>query len=108
MMATSKRPSKTAKHKPTHKPAPKPTHKPTPVHKGPPPAAGQPVFAQPKPSPDPTGFVDTTSDSGDYSLVNATLLQAVPGARGGAVEPVLTLTQVLGSAGAAEVAKITK
>ena len=74
-MASSKRPSNTAKHKPTHKPTPKPAHKPKPVHKGPQPAVGQPVFAQPKPSPDPTGFVDTTSDAGDYSLVNATLMQ---------------------------------
>jgi hypothetical protein len=103
IVATSKHPSKTAKHKPTHKPVPKPK----PVHKGPHPAVGQPVFAQPKPSPDPTGFVDTTSDSGDYSLVNATLLQAVPPARGGATEPVLTLAQVLGSAGTAAEAKIT-
>ncbi len=103
-MAISKRPSKTTKHKPTHKPAHKPKQGPVVTH----PATGQPVFAQPKPSPDPTGFVDTTSDSGDYSLVNATLLQAVPPARGGATEPVLTLAQVMGNAGAAAVTKITQ
>jgi hypothetical protein len=103
-MAPSKRPSKTTKHKPTHKPAPKPTRK----HPKPAPSTGQPVFAQPKPSPDPTGFVDTTSDSGDYSLVDSTLLQAVPQPRGGAVEPVLTLAQALGDAGPAAETKITE
>lgn len=98
-MATSKSSSK------KHKPAPTPTKPP----KAPtPPASGQPVFAQPKPSPDPTGFVDTTSDEGDYSLVNSKLMQAIPPPRGGATEPVLTFAEVLGKTGAAEVAKITQ
>jgi hypothetical protein len=88
-----------------HKPAPKPPkHNPEP--KPPKADTGQPVFAQPAPSPDPTGFVDTTSDEGDYSLVNSKLMQAIPLAAGGATEPVLTFTQILGSAGAAAVAKI--
>ena len=91
------------KHHPTHsKPIQQPPSSPisgqTPTN---PPKPGQPVFAQPVPSPDPTGFVDTTSDSGDYSQVDATLLQMVPPASGGATEPVLTLAQVLGDAGPA-------
>jgi hypothetical protein len=71
------------------------------------PATGQPVFAQPTPSPDPTGFVDTTSDEGDYSLNDPTLLEAVPTPADGETEPVLTLQQVWGDAGAAKVAAIT-
>ncbi len=98
-MAASKHPKKTP---PKH---PAPVHKPKPP-KPSAPSSGQPVFAQPAPSPDPTGFVDTTSDSGDYSLVNATLLQAVPTPRGGATEPVVTLAEVLGDAGPAAVSKI--
>ncbi len=104
-MAAPKHPKKThppKHHKPTH---PKPT-KPTPSD--PPPAvpSGQPVFAQPTPSPDPTGFVDTTSDEGDYSLNDPNLMESIPTAAGGAVEPLLTLEQVLGDAGAARVAAI--
>jgi hypothetical protein len=105
-MVTRKPPSKTV-HKPVHKPTHTPIHKPPKSGSSPTTSSsGQPVFAQPTPSPDPTGFVDTTSDSGDYSLVDATLLQAVPPAQGGATEPVLTLAQVLGNAGPAEDAKI--
>jgi len=70
------------------------------------PAASQPVFAQPNPSPDPTGFVNTTSDEGDYRLNDPTLMEAIPAPRGAATEPVLTLTQVLGDAGAAAVSAI--
>src|SRR5271170_5702365 len=101
-MAASKHPKKT--HHPKH---PKPVHNPKPP-KGTVPASGQPVFAQPAPSPDPSGFVDTTSDESDYNLVDPTLLQAVPPARGGATEPVLTLAQVLGDAGAAADSTIQK
>ena len=71
-------------------------------------ASTDPVFAQPAPSPDPTGFMDTTSDEGDYSLVDASLLEAIPDARGGAAEPILTLTDVYGSQGATKVATITQ
>ncbi len=68
-------------------------------------ASGQPVFAQPKPSPDPTGFKDPVTDS---KLKGILTLEAVPQPTGGAVEPVLTLAQVYGSAGAAKVAAIQK
>jgi hypothetical protein len=61
-------------------------------------ASGQPVFAQPKPSPDPTSFKDPVTDQKDKEFDN---LEPVPQPGGGAVEPVLTLGQVYGSAGAA-------
>jgi hypothetical protein len=64
---------------------------------------GQPVFAQPKPSPDPTGFKDPVTDSKLKELLQ---LEPVPQPRGGAVEPVLTLAQMYGSAGAAKVAAV--
>ena len=63
--------------------------------------SGQPVFAQPKPSPDPTGFKDPVTDQKFQGIRN---LEAVPQPRGGAVEPIVTLEQVYGSAGAAKVA----
>jgi hypothetical protein len=68
-----------------------------------------PQFGQPSPSPDPTGFkVHHGSDSGLYKKVDSTLLEAIPSARGGAAEPLLTLTDVLGASGAAQVAAIEK
>jgi hypothetical protein len=70
------------------------------------PSSGQPVFAQPKPRPDPSGFVHKISDASDYRLIDPTLLEPVPAARGGATEPVLTLAQTLGAPGPAAVAKI--
>ena len=66
---------------------------------------GQPIFSQPKPSPDPTGFKDPVTDT---SLQEVLTLEPVPQPVGGAVEPVLTLAQVYGSAGAAKVAAIQK
>jgi len=66
-------------------------------------AAGQPVFAQPQPSPDPTGFKDPVTDQSDKELAN---VGAVPQPVGGAAEPILTLAQVYGSAGAAKAAAI--
>ena len=60
-----------------------------------------PQFGQPAPSPDPTGFRTPVTDTGDYSKVNATLLQPVPQPRGTAAEPILTLEEVFGSAGPA-------
>jgi hypothetical protein len=62
-------------------------------------AAGQPVFAQPQPSPDPTGFKNPVTDQSDQELAN---VEAVPQPVGGAAEPILTLAQVYGSAGAAK------
>lgn len=64
---------------------------------------GEPIFAQPQPSPDPTGFRNPVTDQKDREL---TTLGAVPQPRGGAVEPVLTLAQVYGSAGAARMQSI--
>jgi hypothetical protein len=65
----------------------------------------QPVFAQPKPSPDPTGFKDPVTDTKLQAILN---LEPVPQPAGSAVEPVLTLAQVYGSAGTAKVAAIQK
>jgi hypothetical protein len=59
--------------------------------------SGQPIFAQPQPSSDPTGFKDPVTDQQEQEL-NA--LGAVPAPAGNVVEPVLTLAQVYGSAGA--------
>src|ERR1700692_3422929 len=66
---------------------------------------GDPVFAQPKPSPDPTGFKDPVTDQKLQGIRN---LEAVPQPRGGIVEPTLTLAQVYGGAGAAKVAAIVQ
>jgi hypothetical protein len=66
-------------------------------------AAGQPVFAQPQPSPDPTGFKNPVTDQSDKELAN---VGAVPQPVGGAAEPILMLSQVYGSAGAAKTAAI--
>ena len=100
-MAAPRHPKKTHPTK-SHKPKHPTPSRPTSSGSSPSPApTGQPVFAQPTPSPDPSGFVDTTSDEGDYSLVDATLLEPIPAPSGGATEPVLTLAQVLGDAGPA-------
>jgi Calcineurin-like phosphoesterase len=58
---------------------------------------GQPIFAQPQPSPDPTSFKDPVTDQSIKEIAN---LEPVPQPAGGAVEPILTLAQVYGSAGA--------
>src|SRR5271170_1155035 len=68
------------------------------------PPAPQPVFAQPVPSPDPSGFKNPVTDQ---SLAELATLEPVPEPVGGAVEPVLTLAQVYGIAGAAMSAAIT-
>src|ERR1700761_7937202 len=67
------------------------------------PAAPQPVFAQPAPSPDPTGFRDPVTDQ---SLKEVDSLEPVPQPAGGAVEPVLTLAQVYGDQGTAKTTAI--
>ncbi len=66
-------------------------------------AAGQPVFAQPKPSPDPSGFKNPVTDQSDKEVAS---VEAVPQPVGGSAEPILTLAQVYGSAGAAKTAAI--
>src|SRR6266478_3271374 len=68
-------------------------------------ASGQPVFAQPKPSPDPTGFKDPVTDQKFQEILK---LEPVPQPRGGAAEPMVTLEEVYGSAGAAKIAAIQK
>ena len=65
--------------------------------------SGQPSFGQPQPSPDPTGFKNPVTDQ---SLKDLATLEAVPQPAGGATEPILTLEQVYGNAGAAKVAAI--
>ena len=68
------------------------------------PVAG-PVFAQPKPTADPTRFsINHPSDDAAYKTIDTLNAQhrlgpiPLPAPRGG-VEPVLTLTQVLGKSG---------
>ena len=92
-------------HKPSHTakkphPTPKPTPAPTPKRPQPSTNGDTPVFAQPQPTPDPTAFkVPHPSDSGLYKKVNNKLLQPIPAPRGGAAEPILTLTDVYGDQG---------
>ena len=66
--------------------------------------SGQPIFAQPTPSPDPTSFRDPVTDQSYQELQN---VEPVPQPAGGAVEPVLTLEQVYGSTGASITQTIT-
>lgn len=77
-----------------HTPKKKKTH---------PQAAGDPVFAQPGPSPDPTSFRDPVTDQ---SLKEVGTVEPFPTPRGGAAEPVLQFADALGSQGAARVAAI--
>ncbi len=85
------------------RPAPKPKKSSRPSH---PKAAapGDPVFAQPSPSPDPTGFKDPVTDQSDKEIAS---VEPVPQPVGNAVEPVLTLAQVYGSQGATKTNAIT-
>ena len=62
-------------------------------------SSGQPIFGQPAPSPDPSGFKDPVTDK---KLKGILKLGTVPMPAGGATEPILTLQQVYGSAGAAK------
>ena len=67
-------------------------------------AAGEPIFAQPIPSPDPTSFKSPVTDQSYQGLKN---VEPVPQPRGNAAEPVLTLEEIYGSAGAAKAQAIT-
>ncbi len=70
------------------------------------PVSGDPLFGEPQPSADPTKFrTPHGSDTQKYNEL-IKLLQQVPLPRGGAIEPVLTLAEVYGSAGAAKVKSI--
>lgn len=89
---------------PSHK-STKP-HKPSRKHSGGNPVQpGQPIFAQPAPSPDPTGFKDPVTDQSYQEIAN---LEPVPSVPSGAVEPVVSLQTVYGSAGAAKISAIEK
>jgi hypothetical protein len=86
---------------------PPPHRHPKHIHQRTHPAAalpGDPVFAQPSPSPDPTGFRDPVTDQKEKEIDS---VEPVPQPSGGAVEPVLTLEQVYGSQGAAKTQAIT-
>jgi hypothetical protein len=93
-------PKPAPKPKPTPTPVPGPTPTPTPA----PVSTGDPIFSQPLPSPDPSGFKDPVTDQ-KYKGINTP--SPTPAPASGAVEPVLTLAQVYGSAGAAREAAIT-
>jgi hypothetical protein len=67
-------------------------------------APGDPVFAQPSPSPDPTGFKNPVTDQNETEIAS---VEPVPQPATNAVEPVLTLQQVYGSQGAAKTQAIT-
>jgi Calcineurin-like phosphoesterase len=83
-------------------PAPsKTSHKAKPAK---PSATGNPVFAQPQPTPDPTGFKTPVTDQNDKEIA---AVEPVPQPRGNAVEPILTLQQVYGPQGAAKMRAIT-
>lgn len=92
-------------HKPKH---PAPTTPPVtpvvpPVPVTPPLGTGDPIFSQPLPSPDPSGFINPVMDQ-KYQQINS--VEPVPMPTDGAVEPVLTFAQVYGSAGDAKTAAI--
>lgn len=85
------------KHSPAHnKKHPKP---------GPNSNQGQPIFAQPQPSPDPTTFKNPVTDQ-SYQGIKS--VEPVPQPLNNAVEPILTLEQVYGDQGAAKVGAIQK
>lgn len=67
--------------------------------------SGDPIFAQPAPSPDPTGFKYPVTDQKDVGLG---IVEPVPKPTNAAAEPVLTLAQAYGSKGAAVDAAIQK
>jgi hypothetical protein len=67
-------------------------------------ASGQPIFAQPSPSPDPTSFKDPVTDQSYQELQT---VEAVPEPTDGETEPILTLEEVYGSAGATITETIT-
>lgn len=69
------------------------------------PNTSDPIFGQPAPSPDPTGFRNPVTDQKDVELA---VVEAVPQPVSGAAEPVLTLAQVYGSQGTTIVSNIQK
>lgn len=95
------------KHHKPKKPVPAPPVTPGPITPTPPitppVSTGNPIFNQPQPTPDPTGFINPVTDQ---KLKEINMPSAVPQPANGAVEPVLTLEQVYGSVGAAKAAAI--
>ncbi len=89
------------KHTP---PAGKPKKHPHKASQPTPSVTGDPVFAQPAPSADPTGFKNPVTDQ---NLAEIASVEPVPEPAGNAVEPILTLAQVYGSDGAAKAQAIT-
>jgi len=75
----------------------------TPTKSQTPQSSGQPIFAQPSPSPDPAGFKNPVTDQKEVGLRT---LEPIPQPRGNAIEPVLTLQQIYGSTGATKVSSI--
>jgi hypothetical protein len=93
----AKKPPPHSKTHPTHKKPKGPTSPGSGSGSGS--TSGQPIFGQPTPSPDPSGFKDPVTDQSEQELNN---LGAVPQPAGGATEPILTLQRIYGSAGAAK------
>ncbi len=93
--------------------SPTPGHAKTPKHPQPPkqrhpgatPSSGDPSFAQPSPSPDPTSFRDPVTDQ---KLRQIATVEPFPKSRGNTAEPILQLADALGSNGASRVAAIQK
>ncbi len=85
----------------THPPKHHPTKGSTPTGEGG--TTGSPVFAQPVPSADPTSFKDPVTDQ---NLKEVARVEAVPQPVGGVAEPILTLSETLGSNGPARTAAI--
>jgi len=71
----------------------------------PPLATGDPVFAQPTPSPDPTSFKDPVTDASEPDVDG---VQAVPQPSATTAEPILTLAQIYGNQGATITQTITQ
>jgi hypothetical protein len=98
-----------AKHHPKHKPTPSDPVSADPVSGNPTMGGGTttpadgPVFAQPVPSPDPSSFKDPVTDQ---NLKEVADVEPVPQPVDDAVEPILTLAEVLGPQGESVTAAI--
>ncbi len=66
---------------------------------------GEPIFAQPQPSPDPTSFKHPVTDQSQQGLL---VVEPVPQPSGTGAEPILTLEQVYGAQGPAKIQEIVK
>jgi hypothetical protein len=68
-------------------------------------AHDQPIFGQPQPTPDPTGFKDPVTDQNFQGIAK---VEPVPQPRGNAVEPIVTLEHAYGAAGASVIKAIER